>query len=202
MNADEANIYHPAYAIYEGDTPTRVVLFNYITDESGASDLQVTVNLAGAQIAGTVNVRYLRASSVSEQYNITWAGQTMGNSFSSDGRLYGDLETIQIQCTDGNCVIPVPAPSIALVFLTSDALTESSINAEETLSYSTTIIGEGDATVAPGALATGNGQDPNKQGSNSKGSRGSDNAASSRASRLGVTAMALVVVGVAFIGMA
>lgn len=202
MNADEANIYHPAYTVYEGDTPTRVVLFNYISDESGAADLQVTVNLAGADTPGTVQVRYFRASSVSEQYEIYWANQTMGTSFSSDGRLYGELETVEIQCTDGNCVIPVPAPSIALVFLTPDALTESSVPADATATFATTVIGEGDATIAQGALETSNGQDPNRMGSNSKGSRGSDSGASSRASRIGATALSLLVVGVAFVGFA
>lgn len=56
--ADSANIYHPAYAIYEDDVPTRVALFNYIDDPSGESDLQTTISINGAALAaGSVNVR-------------------------------------------------------------------------------------------------------------------------------------------------
>ena len=185
LYADNANIFHPAYAVYEDDTPTRFVLFNYVDDSTGASNMDVTINLAGGTPMTNVSVRYFSASSVSEQYDIKWAGQTMGNSFSSDGRLYGDVETISVQCTDGNCVIPVPAPSIAIVYLDPEALADSSVPVEAVQSYSTTVIGEGDATIAPGALETGNGLDPNLIGSTSKGSRGSDNAAGERVDRIG-----------------
>lgn len=195
LAADNANIYHPAYAVYEGDTPTRIVLFNFISDESGASNLDVTINLADNPIAGPVHVRYFSAASVSEQYNITWAGQTMGTSFNSDGRLYGDEQTVEIQCTDGNCVIPVQAPSIAVVFLDQEALDDSSVPATATQSFSTTVIGEGMATVNPGALETGNGQDPNLSGSNSKGSRGEDSGAGRRASVATSAALGLSVLG-------
>ena len=179
LAADNANSFHPAYAVYEGDVPTRLVLFNYVSDQSGASNLQVSVNINGSQIADTVSVRYLAAPSVSDQYNLTWAGQSLGTSFNSDGRLYGNVQTDTITCADGTCVIPVPAPSIALVFLTPNSLTLSSVPDDATKTYDTTVIGQGAATVDPGALETSNGQYPDKIGSSSKG--GNRGAASRRA---------------------
>ena len=44
---NNANIYTPAYAIYEGENLERVLLFNYVTDSSGASDLSVQPRLVG-----------------------------------------------------------------------------------------------------------------------------------------------------------
>ncbi|KAK4683856.1 hypothetical protein P7C73_g6361, partial [Tremellales sp. Uapishka_1] len=173
LAVDEDNIYHPAYAIYENDAPTRLALFNFINDPTGASDLQVSVSLNGSTLAAsTVSVRYFRAPTVSEQYNITWAGQTMGESFASDGRLYGDVETVTITCSNGECVIPVYAPSIAVVFLTDEALTQSTPQPTVTQTYGTTVVGTGSATVNAGVLETSNGQNsPNGElGSTSSGS--------------------------------
>jgi hypothetical protein len=195
LAADGANIFHPAYAVYEGETPTRIVLFNFVSDESGASNLDVTINLADNPIAGPVHVRYFSAASVSEQYNITWAGQNMGTSFNSDGRLYGEVQTVEIQCTDGNCVIPVQAPSIAVVFLDQEALDDSSVPATATQSFSTTVIGEGMATINPGAIETGNGEDPNLVGSNSRGNLGQQGGAGQRATTAGTAALGLAAVG-------
>ena len=147
------DIYHPVYAIYEADTPTRAVLFNYVSDTSGASTYEVTLNSASP----FVSVRYLSAPTVSEQNNITWANQTMGGSFRSDGRLTGNLDTVNITCTDGHCVVPVYAPSIALVFLTPEALVDSSVAATAaTSTFATTVIGTG--TLDPAVLQTSNGQ--------------------------------------------
>ncbi|WVF70633.1 hypothetical protein IAT40_005426 [Kwoniella sp. CBS 6097] len=176
-DTDANSIYHPAYAIYENDAVSRVALFNFIDDNTGGNDLTVNVPANGAS---TVNVRYFRATSVSEQYEITWANQTLGTSFASDGRLYGDLVTVQVTCNDGNCPISVPAPSIALVFMTEDALTASSPEADATTTYATSVIGSGSATVDTGALETSNGQ--NHQGSaNGRTSKGgSDSSAMSR----------------------
>jgi hypothetical protein len=167
------DMYHPTYLVYDGDTPARVALFNYISDPSGASDTQVTLNFNNTAAPSTVSVRYFRANEVEEQYAITWAGQTMGTSFTSDGTLKGDRQTDTITCNDGVCVIPVPAPSVALVFLTEDALT-SSTPGEEAAPFATTVIGTGDATVDPRVLETSNGQGGEK-GSTSKGSVASNN---------------------------
>lgn len=52
------NIYAPMYAIYENGTPLRLVLFNYVSDQSGASDYTATISLAGADLpSGNVSVR-------------------------------------------------------------------------------------------------------------------------------------------------
>ena len=167
------DMYHPSYLVYDGETPARIALFNFISDPSGASDSQVTLNFNNTAAPTSVSVRYLRAPEVEEQYNITWAGQTMGTSFTSDGTLRGDRATDTITCADGVCVIPVYAPSVALVFLTEDALT-SSTPGEEAAPFATTVIGTGDATVDPRVLETSNGQNAGK-GSTSKGSIDSDN---------------------------
>lgn len=272
------DMYHPAYVVYEHGVPARVVLFNYISDPSGASTYNAVISLsdilkntatpptaegpapaptpntgpadpnagaaanpgatdpnagaaadpnadaadpnagnaggtpelnAGANTgaatdpnadtgvdpstgaapeadanaakqpikrtlkltADRVYVRYLLASTVAEQYNITWAGQTMGYSFSSDGRLYAERKTEEYLCTDGVCVVPVPAPAIAVVFLTPEALNESTVPPEVTSTFQTTVIGSGTATIDTGAKATGNGFGPPRgvYGSTSRG---------------------------------
>lgn len=49
LNPNEGNPYTPAYAIYENNALSKVALFNYVDDPSGASDLSVTIALpAGA----------------------------------------------------------------------------------------------------------------------------------------------------------
>lgn len=167
LNPNNGSIYSPAYAIYENDAPTRVVLFNYVSDGSGASNYNAVISVAGGSLPqGTVQVRYLQAPSVSEKYNITWAGQTMGNSFESDGRLSGSEQTVTINCdtTANTCTIPVYAPSIAIVFLTNAAAEASFPSSASTMTYGTTVIGTGSATVDPAVLSTSNGQMGNGQG--------------------------------------
>ena len=151
-------MFHPAYLVYEKGRPTRAVVFNYVSDESGASDYVATITPSIA--TDHVKVRYLRASSVAEQYNITWAGQTLGTSFTSDGRMRGDEQTIQFPCTNGKCAINVPGPSIAVVFFTDEALADSSVPLDATATFATTIIGHRSATIAAGAIITGNGMMP------------------------------------------
>lgn len=165
---DANSIYHPVYAIYENDVVARMVLFNFIDDSTRGSDLDVTINIQN-QSPTQVQVRYLQADSVSEQYDIYWANQTLGQSFASDGRLYGDLETITITCDEGVCIVPVPAPSVALVYLSDAALEESSISEYATLTYPTSIIGSGSATVDVESLSTSNGKEGSGRGSTSKG---------------------------------
>lgn len=155
--------FFPQYIIYEDGLPVRAVLFNYVTDGSGGSDYTATLSFNGSTIGDTVSVRYFRAASVSEQINITWAGQTMGGyQYASDGRLSGELTTEQVTCSNGECAITVPAPSIAVVFFTDQALTDSSVPDDAVVSYSTSIIGSGKATIAAGAMITGNGIAPPK----------------------------------------
>ena len=164
--------FHPTYLVYDGETPVRAALFNFVSDNTGASDAQVTLNFNNTAAPSQVHVRYLRASQIEEQYEIYWAGQTMGSSFTSTGVPRGDVQTDTIQCTNGACVIPVPAPAIALVFLSDDALAASTPS-ESAAPFATTVIGTGDATVDPRVLETSNGRNSD-QGSTSKGSIASD----------------------------
>jgi hypothetical protein len=190
-DVDGNSIYHPAYAVYENDAPSRVVLFNYVNDESGASDLQYSLSLANGQLPASVSVRYLSAPNVQEHDNITWAGQTLGTSFASDGRLRGEQQTVVVACDNGVCTIPVPAPAIALVFLNDQAVTNSGTDNVD--GYSSTVIGTGSATVGVGALQTSNGQNApaGEKGSTSSGS------ASAGEKRIDVGRIGLAAVGLA-----
>lgn len=152
---------YPSYAIYENGVPVRAVLFNYVTDSSGGSDYTAVISFNGSTIGDSVRVRYFSASSTAEQYDIKWAGQSLnGYAFASDGRLTGDLTTEQVGCENGQCSIKVPAPSVALVFFTDEAFDESQVPTDATVSYETTIVGSGHATMAAAALKTGNGISP------------------------------------------
>ncbi|ELU40991.1 glycoside hydrolase family 79 protein [Rhizoctonia solani AG-1 IA] len=135
--------YTPGYAIYENGS---VVLFNYITDPSGASDYVAHIAIGGGQtgqpaaIPNSVKVRRLSAASVNQKYNVTWAGQTMGDQFNSDGRMKGELQTETIQCDTaaGSCAINVKAPSIVLVFLNDQTLADSTPPNEGPQTFATT----------------------------------------------------------------
>lgn len=164
---------HPAYAVYEDDAPSRVVLFNFASDPSGASTYQATLSIPNGNLANTVHVRYFLAPSVSEHDNITWAGQTMGGSYSGDGKLRGNVTTQTITCQNSLCIVPVPAPAIAVVYLTDKALALSS-PPEASKAFETTIVGWGSATVDPKVLETSNGQNgPNGEfGRNNKATSG------------------------------
>lgn len=91
--ANSGNTYTPGYAIYENDGLSKVVLINFITDPTGASDSYVTISVGGGQsgqpnsVPAQAYVKYLAAPSVSEKTNITWAGQTFGGKLVSDGQL-------------------------------------------------------------------------------------------------------------------
>ncbi|KAF8994926.1 hypothetical protein BDQ17DRAFT_1412398 [Cyathus striatus] len=164
LNANGGSIYTPAYVIYENNVPKRVMVFNYITDSSGASDVTVSLAIGGGQTGedgstpGSVKVKYLQAASVSQKGNITWAGQTFGENFGSDGRLQGseDITTVQCDSSSNTYSIKVPAPSVDLIFLTD------SDNGEEGASqttFATTVLTKtaNTATINPSILATSNG---------------------------------------------
>lgn len=151
------------------------------------------------------NNRYFWASSVAEKYEIYWANQTLGKSFASDGRLYGNQETVSINCdtTANNCIIPLKAPSIALVFLTDTSLQDSSAPAGATTTFATSVVEIGGATVDSGQLSTGNGQAGGGQetiGANSKGSVGGAQGLKAPVAAVGVVGMAMVL-GAAWLGM-
>ncbi|KIK59064.1 glycoside hydrolase family 79 protein [Collybiopsis luxurians FD-317 M1] len=180
LSANNNNIYTPAYAVYEKGNPVRVALFNYITDPSGASDYTASIAIGGGQTGtsnatpGQVKVKYLLAPSVSEKSNITWAGQTFGDHFASDGRPTGteSIQTITCDTSANTCSIKVPAPGFALVFLTDDALSESGDGDQTTMTFPTTAYTklQNTATVDPQVLATSNGDRGGQLGSTSKGS--------------------------------
>ena len=78
LQANGDNIFTPAYAIYENGQLSKVALFNYITDPSGASTYTASLNFNGGSVPPQVSVKYLLAPSVAEKTNITWAGQVSG----------------------------------------------------------------------------------------------------------------------------
>jgi len=96
---------------------------------------------------------------VSEKFNITWAGQTMGGQFQCDGRLRGDVVTQTVRCNaDTGCPIRVPAPGAALVFMTNEAENES-FNSAMTATFPTTFYSHGgQPTVDQQVLQTSNGR--------------------------------------------
>jgi hypothetical protein len=52
------NMSSPAYGIWENGTLARVVLINFVSDSTGASDISVSLSLAnGAQLPGQVQVK-------------------------------------------------------------------------------------------------------------------------------------------------
>jgi hypothetical protein len=179
LQANNNNIYTPAYVIYESGAAARIALFNYITDPTGASTYTATFSLGGGSngeansMPASVQVKYLVAPSVSEKYNITWAGQTFGGTFASDGRLTGEqnVQTINCDQTANTCQVQVPAPGFALVFLSSTAFSES--NPSTTQTFPTTALTKsGHVQVDQSVLATSNGHSGStwKLGSTSKGS--------------------------------
>ncbi|KAH7882118.1 glycoside hydrolase family 79 protein [Phlebopus sp. FC_14] len=158
LNMNGGNEFTPGYAIYENGQPTRAVLINYVDDPSGASDYTASISVGNASPA-QVKVKYLAADSVSQKHNFTWAGQTFGDAFSSDGRPVGviDVKTIDCNQTNNVCNVQVPAPGVALVFLTDQALAES--DQGPTMTFPTTAYTklENTATINPSVLATSNG---------------------------------------------
>ncbi|KAG9026611.1 hypothetical protein FRB95_008665 [Tulasnella sp. JGI-2019a] len=193
---DGNNPNRAGYAVYENGVASRAVLVNYVTEAGRGYTAQIAI---GGQKTGlpsvtpaSVRVKYLLAgsNSVSENYNITWSGQTMGGLNQGGGRLTGtpDVQTIQCDAQTGLCSIPVPAPSVALVFLT-DAAFENSGGADAGASASTLAV--------PVATATTTGK-----GGKSTGTAGTSNnvdgTVNSGASALGVvgSAWAVGLVGV------
>ncbi|KAG8980670.1 hypothetical protein FRB93_009077 [Tulasnella sp. JGI-2019a] len=130
---DGNNPNRAGYAVYEGGVASRVLLVNYVTESGPGYTTQIAIGGQSTGLPSTtppsVRVKYLLAGShsVSENYNVTWSGQTMGGLSQSDGKLSGtpDVQTIQCDAQSGLCSIPVPAPSVALVFLTDAAFANS-----------------------------------------------------------------------------
>ncbi|EJD44078.1 hypothetical protein AURDEDRAFT_88289 [Auricularia subglabra TFB-10046 SS5] len=157
------NQYTPAYGIYdEQGNPEKVLLMNYMTDTTGASDYTAQISVGAAGGPQKAWVRYVSAPSVAWKGNITIGGQTFGGMFQANGLLYGEEETLEIPCPGGVCSVVVKAPEIALVFLTEQALADAGVGpsatATETFTTSYYFRDHNTATVNSGVLATSNGQ--------------------------------------------
>ncbi|KAJ6529066.1 glycoside hydrolase family 79 protein [Mycena vulgaris] len=178
LNANGGNEFTPGYAIYEAGEPVRVALFNYITDPTGTSDVTAVISV-GATTPAQVKVKFLKAASVAQKGGYTWAGQTFGGNFESDGRLTGteDIQTVACDTTAQTCSVKVPAPGFALVFLSDAAQTESKGAPSTTFATTALTRTQNTATIQASVLATSNGHggasDPlNAQlGSTSRGSK-------------------------------
>ncbi|KDQ23855.1 glycoside hydrolase family 79 protein [Pleurotus ostreatus PC15] len=181
LGINGGNEFTPGYAIYEDGNPVRVVLLNYMTDASGASAYTARIAIGGSGInqpnasPAQVKVKYLSAASVSQIGNITWANQTFGSHFDSDGRLMGEEVIQTVDCDQGTnlCSITVPAPGAALVFLSDSALTET--GGAPSTTFATTALTKtlNTASIDPTLLATSNGHRTGKVGSTSPGSASS-----------------------------
>ncbi|KAI6017864.1 glycoside hydrolase family 79 protein [Pisolithus marmoratus] len=159
LGMNGGNEFTPGYAIYENGEPTRVALINFVSDPTGASDYTASISFAGGSTPAQVQVKYLSASSVAQKWNFTWAGQTFGDAFTSDGRPAGNVDVQTVTCDEANgvCNVKVPAPGAALVFLSDQALEES--DPGPTMTFPTTAYTKlhNTATVDPSVLATSNG---------------------------------------------
>ncbi|PPQ65022.1 hypothetical protein CVT24_008170 [Panaeolus cyanescens] len=199
VQANGNNIFSPAYAIYEHGQLARALVINFVSDNSGASDLTVGLTIpAGGPTPSQVKVKYLAAASVSQKGNITWAGQTFGVNFQSDGRLMGTEDIQTAPCapaTDGSgstvCDVHVPAPAAALVFFSD--LTETAAAPAETFATTAQTRLHNTASIDPSVLATSNGHWVSKEGLSST-SEGSISAAREARDRMWKSAGGAVVV--------
>ena len=78
--ANDNNKFTPAYVIYEDGKPTRVALFNFMTDPTGENDYTASISIGGDNgepnaSPAQVKVKHFHAESVSSKGNFTWAGQ-------------------------------------------------------------------------------------------------------------------------------
>jgi len=182
LGVNDGNPSTPGYAIYENGTPMKAALFNYLDDDSGAHDLSVAISIGGGETGqpgstpASVRVKYLLADHVTVKSNFTWAGQTLGANFESDGRLQGELNVVNVPCdaASNTCTITVPAPGFALVFLNDQGYTDSTPSGD-TITFATTAVTRtiNTATVDPRVLETSNGhsgKDRTGMRSTSKGS--------------------------------
>ncbi|KAJ7486841.1 hypothetical protein FB451DRAFT_1127091 [Mycena latifolia] len=151
--------YTPIYGIYENGTPVRVAILNYVDDPSGANDIHAIISISGGTIPASVKVKYLAAKTVVQKGGYTWAGQTFGGNFESDGRPMGDEDVKTVACDTGaqTCTVDVPAPGFALVFLTDAAFTENGGAPSVTFATTARTKTHNTATVDPVVLATSNG---------------------------------------------
>jgi hypothetical protein len=196
----------PGYAIYENGTPMRLALFNYLDDSSGAHDLNIAISIGGgetgqpASTPSSVRIKYLLAEHVTAKTNFTWAGQTLGPSFRSDGRLRGEETVVSVPCdiATNTCTVRVPAPGFALVFLNDKAF-EDSTPSGSTVTFATTARTKtvNTATIDPKALETSNGHRGKDRVNMQSTSKGSSPNGASRLKE-GLTQVVMTGLGVGF----
>ncbi|KAJ7838203.1 hypothetical protein B0H14DRAFT_3870172 [Mycena olivaceomarginata] len=89
-------------------------VFNYLSDPSGANTVHTVISIAGATMPSSMKVKYLAAMSVAQKGRFTWAGQTFGRIFESDGRPMGQEDIQMVQCDTGaqTCRGRCPAPGL------------------------------------------------------------------------------------------
>ncbi|KAF8624071.1 hypothetical protein AX15_006082 [Amanita polypyramis BW_CC] len=145
----------PAYLIYENGSPARIALFNYVTDPSNGHNVNFTFSFDDPSPT-QVQVKYLRASSVTQKGNYNWAGQTFGGYFESDGCPIGQESIETVQCSGRSCSVILYAPSYALVFLDNNALVGFGSGPSATFSTSA-VTNTRTLTVDSIVLATSNG---------------------------------------------
>lgn len=123
----------PGYVIYENGQPQRVLLINYMNDGgSGAATYTANIRIGGVSglantTPTTVTVRRLSAPSVGEKQNITWAGQSWGTQFMSDGRAQGNVVTETVNCAPDTGATFLPS-HIKLSTLTDFAFTPERVS--------------------------------------------------------------------------
>ncbi|PIL25782.1 hypothetical protein GSI_11532 [Ganoderma sinense ZZ0214-1] len=204
MSANNGSDQTPAYAVFENGQFSKMAFINYMTDPSGANDYTATIYVGGSGwnepngVPSSVKVKHLLAPSISEKDNITWAGQTLGGRYASDGRWKGEenIQTVQCDQNANSCVVKVPAPGAAIVYFSSDA--QSAIASEQYSTYSTTVVtkSKNTVTVDPSVLATSNGEG-GKNRLIGGTSQGGSNAAAAGAVAPGLAVIVSVLAGLA-----
>ncbi|KAH7103137.1 hypothetical protein BKA62DRAFT_69091 [Auriculariales sp. MPI-PUGE-AT-0066] len=156
LKMNEENAFMAGYVLYENNQPVRVLLINFMDDPSGAHDLTVRLQTNGVSQA---SVRYLSApNGLTSKFNVTYANQTFGGYFESDGILRGTQVTESVPCDgSGVCPIPVPAPGVAVVFLTNDLIFDAAADPIQTFETTMTTKMFNTAAVDGLTLATSNG---------------------------------------------
>ncbi|KAK0523830.1 hypothetical protein OC842_006013 [Tilletia horrida] len=194
-----------AYGIYEddaGQVASKVVLINLVSDPSGANNMRVQIP-AGNQ--RQVLVKTLTAPTAAEQQDIRWANQTFD--YYSNGVLKGNenIETIRCNGGGGNdtnngdqtCIVTVPAPGAAIVFLTPQAQATAAVSSRTSDAFSP------QGTADPAVVLDSNGSRGRKGGATSRDSaRGAGVAGlrNARAARGGAALSCVAVVAILAVG--